>query len=358
MSPIALMSTSLRLALASWRGQLAVLGCGAVLLGLTLLGASDGGYLPLRAAVAMVTWLLLVAMSLRAALATVEEYLWQDTVAELGEGLTLLPRLLAQGGFAALPAIISCALTMLVAGPMPLLALLLVPIAFVVVGVTLAPVLLSVAAVVHGDMRWVPATAFGVTRAQPWRLALATIVGLSAAAMAAVPLVLAGIVLGALNDWIGVLASGLAASSLVPWLGCGALAMWRASGSAVDAGAAAAEEFDVAQVATAFGSLQPQWVDGPSWDTALEPGATWGTWIRLEAAANVALRVAWSGIAAPDVQLCTEAGVWWSPGVPARSGAAVPVQLPAGNTYVQLGARDAAAQALTLTLLVAAAQAA
>jgi hypothetical protein len=247
---------------------------------------------------------------------------------------------------------------MLVAGPQPLLALLLVPIAFTVVGITLAPVLLSVAAVVHGDVRWAPTTAFRVTRLQPWRLALAMLVGMTAAAMAAVPLVLAAFVLGALNDWIGVLASGLAATALVPWLGCGALAMWRATGATVDAGTPAEPQLDVQQVASAFGSLQPQWVDGPSWDTAIEPGATWGTWIRLEVAASVALRVTWSGMTVPDLQLCTEAGAWWSPGVPARSGDAVAVQLPAGNTYVQLGARDAVAQAVSLTLLVPAAQAA
>ena len=363
---------TVRRARASWRGQLAVLAAGAVLLGLTLFGGGDAADLPLRMLVGSIELLLLVAASIRMALTTEAGY--EGDLASVGfDVLGYLPRLVAQVGLIVAFPIVVAWLALQLASAMPVLGLLTVPIAFAVLVFAVGPALLATSAVVHHDRHWLPRSTLRAIRGRQLRVAAIVLCGGVAAACVALPLVLFGLVLNAVGGIIGFAGVGLAAGSMVPWFGCGALAMWRALGGTAtlvvddqDAAAPPALEGGVG-VATAFGVAPSApsalatpgapapvttWLDGPTWDVAVEPGAAWGPWIRIEVPSVLGFRVTWHGGAAPDLAFASEAGAWTSTDPLTASGQVLQAALPAGSTYVQVTSRAHAAQAFTVSLLV------
>ncbi len=355
---------TLRRARASWRGQLAVLVVGSVLLGLTLLGGGDAADLQLRILVGSTWVLLLVAASIRVALVAEAEL--EDELPAVGyEVLKMLPRLLTQVGLiVAFPMIVTW-LAMQLASAMPVLGLLTFPAAFAVVVFTAGPALLAMCAVVMHDRDWLPRSTLHAVRGRQAAIAGIVLAGGVAAGMAALPLALIGFVLNAVGGMLGFAGIGLVAAGILPWIGCGALATWRAIGASVDAAsggevpAAASHPASVldTDVAAAFG-LAPTpapvttWLDGPAWDVAIEPGAAWGTWIRIETPSVLGFRLSWHGGTAPLVAFASEAGAWTHPDPVWASGDVLQAALPAGSTYVQVTSRAAAAQAVTLNLLV------
>ncbi|MCW2920422.1 MAG: hypothetical protein JWL76_296 [Thermoleophilia bacterium] len=359
---------TLRRARASWRGQLTVLAAGAVLLGLTLFRGGDAGDLRLRILVGSVELLLLIAVSIRVALATEAGY--DDDLQDAAyEVFTDLPRLMTQVGSVAVVPIAATWLALRSASMVPVLGLLTVPLAFAVFVFTIGPVLLATCAVVHHDRGWLPRSALRALRGHHLRVVAIMLGGGVAASFAVLPLALVGLVLNAIGGMFGFAGVGLVAASMIPLLGCGALATWRALGAQVDQGRQHAEGAGMhgdpsggVDMATAFGVAPAvaagvpapvtTWLDGPTWDVAVEPGAVWGTWIRIDAPSVLGFRVAWHGGAAPDVAFASEAGVWTQAGAIGRSGDVLQAALPAGSTYVQVTSRASVAQALTLALLV------
>ncbi|MCW2923543.1 MAG: hypothetical protein JWM98_947 [Thermoleophilia bacterium] len=366
---------ALALARGSWRAQLAVLAVGALVLGVLTEGASSGDGDPLvQGVLAVLATLLLVAASVRVAAVGYEEVneeLFADEFATLAP---MVPRLVVHGGVCIAPLVGSIAIVMLAADVHPLLGLVALPVAFVASLATAAPTMLAIAAVLHGERGWLPRGAVAAVRRAPLRLGAAALGGGAAAVLPALPIVLVGLLVSTLGGWIGTFGSGLAFAAAVPGWGCIALALWQVAEVEVDVApapvAADAHELAAAHAAQVEASAvrapsfmvpaspvvdpgEPAWVEGPSWDVALEPAAPWGTWVQLEAAANVALRVTWTGASGPHLAVATEAGAWTQLGVPAAPGASLVVALAAGNTYVQATTVGATAQAVTVTMLVA-----
>ena len=358
------LADALRRARASWRGQLVVLGVGAMLLGLTLLGGGDAADLQLRMLVGSVEVLLLLAASIRMAL--IAEAGFDGDLPSVGfDVLSMLPRLLTQVGLlVAFPMVVSW-LALQLASLMPAVGLLTVPIAFAVVAFTAGPALLAICAVVQQDRDWLPRSTIRAVRGHQVALAGIVLAGGVLACLASVPLALVGLVVNAVGGMLGFAGVGLVAAGALPWLGCGALATWRAIGATIDAPAeqdgAAVDAAPATRVgadvdlAAAFGVTPDPvttWLDGPAWDVAVEPGAAWGTWIRIDAPSVLGFRISWHGGSAPLIAFASEAGVWTQPGPVRASGDVLQAALPAGSTYVQLTSRAAAAQAVTLSLLV------
>lgn len=366
MGPSMVTSTIVRaLALAgnSWRGQLAVLAVGGIVLGVSTQGASGGDRdLVLQAAVVAIAMLLLAAASVRAASLRHGAVNGELLVDELETIAPMLPRLLVHAGLCVAPVIGCVLLAMGAANLHPLLGLVMVPIVFAVLAATGAPTMLAVVAVLHGEQAWLPRGAVAAVRRAPWRLSSTAIAGTVATLVCALPVTLVGLVVSTAGGWIGTFGSGLVFASTVPGWSCCALALWRDAD--VDVVASQVESAPVAgQVRPAPSFMAPgqavaAWVEGPTWDVALEPSAAWGTWIRLESEAQAAFRIAWSGEGAPQLALATEDGTWSLPGDPVESGSVVATVVPAGNTYVRVVARGAVAQALSITMLVAHAEAA
>lgn len=345
------LSSAIRHARASWLGQLGVLALGAVLLGLIVASGGLGTDLMARTAVAALEIVILIAMSVRMAHVRPEELGIGVVADELMETVALVPRLLAQVGVAASPALALGGIAMLAAGAVPVVSLLLVPIV-IAAWLCAAPVsLLAIVAVVHGDRSWVPRIAWDAARARPGPLLLAALVGWVVASIAALPLVLVGFVVTAVAGGAGLLGSGLAAAAIVPFTGCWALACWEHAGAVVEAPPLAAAE----PTPTGAGPIPVQhvpWVDGPAWNVAIEPHAVWGTWVRLDAPAEVGFRLSWTGTEPPRLLLGLEDGTWMDPGAFLRPGAVVVAPLADGNTYLQVGVAGDAAQAVTLTMLM------
>lgn len=336
------LSDALRLARASWTGQLLLLAVGAVLLGVTMHGASSGEHLPLRILVGSAELVVLLGAAARLAIRS-SDGRPSSAVALTAELAPLAPRLVVQVATCAAPAVVVTWLALWTASLHPLLGLAGIPLALLAVIMVQAPLLLAAAAVVHGDPAWLPRSTWLLLRGRAWHLAGLTMVGIAGTCALALPLVVVGVVLAAVLGPLGLLGSGLALVAAVPWLGCGAVAAWRATGG------------DDAVPDTEDASTEPTaiaWMDGPAWDVAIAAGSNWGTWIRIEAAATVGIRVTWSDGPAPALALASEAGTWTSPGDPVASGSIVPVALPAGSTYIQLGARSATPQQCALALLV------
>jgi hypothetical protein len=355
---------ALQRARASWRGQLALLGIGSLLLGLTLVGGTDAGDLQWRVPIGVVEAILLVAASIRMAL--VAEAGYDGDVADVAhDTLMAAPRLVAQAGLVALVPVAATWVGLQATSLMTALGLVMVPLAFAVAVLAAGPMLLATCAVVLGDRAWLPRSTWRALHGRHVRVAMVVLAGGVAAAMAAVPFVLVGFVVMALGGWLGILGAGLGAASAIPWLGCGALATWRAIGGTVDlAHGTSAEEADELSpnVAAAFGAATPgsavapaaptSWMAGPAWDVAVEPGAVWGTWIRIDAPSVLGFRVEWHAGSPPELAFASEAGTWTRPGVLGASGEVLQASLPAGSTYVQVTSTSPTAQALTVALLV------
>lgn len=350
------LASALRHARDSWQGQLGVLAIGAIMLGTNVATGAAGTDMVPRLVIGFVELLMLLAASIRAAEARYEDLSVELLIDELVTIVGMLPRLLAQATIAASPAVVLGMLALQLAGMVPMLGLLLIPFVFIAWAIALPMMLLAIAAVVHGDRSWLPRAAIRAVRRQPGVLVLGALVGVVASAVASLPIVLIGLVFTAVAGWPGVFGSGLAAGAFVPWLGCWMLAQYRAAGVVVAHPAVHVTDTDAgwsAGVATEPPMFEPvPWVEGPAWDVAVEPGSVWGTWVRLEAGAHVAFRLAWTGSVPPQLLLAVEDGTWTAPGAVARPGDVVEVVLPAGNTYVQVGSTDAAAQAITITMLV------
>jgi hypothetical protein len=343
---------------ASARGQLLVLACAAVLLALPALGGgSVGGDTGARIAAELVVVLVAVGMSARVALRGERGY--ETTPSDLpGDVLALLPRLVVQCACTLVPFAVAWWLATAIGGAVDVLGLLLVPL--VALASLLAPPLLVlvVAAAASGDPAWTPAAALRVaTGRRGVGLALAWLLLLAAIALS-LPVALGGFVAAAQVPHAGFLAFGVAGAVVVPVLGCGALALWRELGGTEVVVAGALERPDAAslfEAAVQVPGADEAWVDGPAWDVAIDAGTAWGTWLRLSTATRAAVRVTWSGGEGPGLSLSGTDGVWWRPGDPAASGAAVSVDLPAGDTYLQVESRSGVAQAVSVVLVLPAA---
>ncbi len=340
---------------ASWRGQLAVLAAGTMLLGLTLAGGGDAAGLQLRILLGSVELLLLIAASARMALNAEAGYDGDPESVAL-DIVRYLPRLLAQVGLIiAVPAAVLW-LALQAASMASVLGLVTVPLAFAVFVFALGPALLAIAAVVQHDRDWIPRSTFVALRGRHLRVVALVLGGGVAAACAILPLALIGFVINAVAGMLGFVGIGLVAVGAVPLLGCGALAAWRAlDGSVADVAESEPAAREAVDIAAAFGAAPAPvttWLDGPSWDVAVEPGAAWGTWIRIEAASVMGFRVTWHVGDAPQVAFASEAGTWTQAGPLIASGDVLQASLPAGSTYVQLTSRASVAQALTIGLLV------
>jgi hypothetical protein len=357
------LSNTLRLARASWRGQLVVMGLATILLGVLTRGATSGAFLQVREVVVCAAAIALVTASARVATQP-QLYVSRETLEREARALQeLLPRAMAQAGIAALPSIVLVMLSQLLVHLNALFGLLVVPVAFAGEVVLAAPILLAVAAVVHGDRAWVPTAAFAATARAPLSLAGTVLCGSVAAGSACLPLIVVGLVLAAVLGPLSLIGAGLAAASMMPWMGAGALALWTTSGATISV--TEDEDDDGAAhgtVAAAFGAdpaaVAPAWVDGPSWQVTVQPGVAWGTWLRMAAPSAAAFRVAWSEGPAPSIALGSEAGAWVQPGELAANGAAVVAAMEAGNTYLRVDLRGALPQNVAITMLLPAAAAA
>lgn len=332
----AVLSRTLRHARDSWRGQICVLLAGGVVFALLdqIAGYGIGSGVASALAITLMLGAAVQAVGL-----------------ELDAALA--PRLIVQAFAATAPALLAGWVLLEVAGAVPVVGLLLVAMLFPLLLASAVVSMLAICAVAGGDRGWVPLVAWRTFAAQPMRLLGTFIVGMVALGMTAVPIVLVGFVLNAVAGFIGTFFAALAAAAIVPLVGCFALAMWEhADPPTLDIVPATPEP------AGALEAFATPWVDGPSWTVTLEPGTVWGTWVRLEAAANIAIRVAWSGMVPPRLAVGGEDGTWLDPGQPVTNGEAIPAMLPAGNSYLQIGCIDAAPQAVTMTMLVRVATAA
>lgn len=372
---LATLVDTVRRARASWRGQLGVLAVGAVLLGLTMVGGGDAADLRLRAVVASIEVLLLVAASIRMALNTEAGY-DGDLGSVFLDAARYVPRLLTQVGLLAAVPVLVTWLALRAATALPMVGLLTVPLAFAVLVFTIGPALLAISAVVQHDRDWLPRSTLSAMRGRQLRVVAIVLGGGVAASFAALPLVLVGLVINAVGGMLGFAGIGLGAASTVPLFGCGSLATWRALGASVathrersahdaptgiapparQAGVDLAAAFGVAPAQPSAPASVPEsittWLDGPTWDVAVEPGAVWGTWIRIEAPSVIGFRVTWHDGLAPDVAFASEAGAWTRTTPLTASGEILQASLPAGSTYVQVTSRANVSQAVTLGLLV------
>lgn len=352
MVSVALMD-ALRMLRASWRGQLVVLAAGALIVG--VVHASGGVPLALRVAVSTAVLVVLVAMSARAAV--------RGRIATRDVPL-LAPRTCTQGALAAAPIALVWWIGMAAASLHPLLGLVSLPVAMICSVVLLGPLLLVPAAVASGDPAWIPQSSFAVLR-RSWRpILLGLPVVLVMVSMAALPLMLVGIVLASQLGPLAFLGLGLSIASIIPWLGVVSVAAWRVLGGAdIVAHMQGTDDewmptHPAATSAPQVGPPEPVWVDGAAWEMSVDAGAAWGTWLRMPAASQVALRITWGDGAAPTLSLADQAGTWRRPGDPSSSGDAVAMSLPAGDTYLQVQSRSPAAQAMSITLLLPATMAA
>lgn len=344
------MVRALELARGSWRAQLCVLAIGALLLGVVTMGATNGSHFGIRMAASLFIVMLLTAVSVRAAALRYEEVNSQLLVDELETVAPMLSRLFVHVGVCLAPAVLAVSATLTGAQLHPLLGLVLVPVAFAVVAATLAPATLALVSVMHGERGWLPGAAIRSFRTSPGPMTVTVLAGSVVALLAALPLAVAGLVFAAVGGFASSLGVGLALSAVVPWWGSFALALWQVAD--VEVSDAAAVEAHAPAAPGDPASEAAQWSEGPRWNVALEPTAAWGSWVRLEAPALVALTVGWSGSGAPRLALADEAGAWISPGELARPGDAVTVQLPAGNTYLQLTSTAAGAQAIAVSMFL------
>jgi hypothetical protein len=343
----AVLTTALQRARVTWRGQLAVLAIGILLLGIV---AGIGWQAPLLAG--LVSMLLIGAATFAAGLepAQLTRAGAREQVGRFGQRI---PRLAAQVAAAYAPIVVLGFAAMQAASIHPLIGLVLLPFVFGVAVLTAPLGALAVGGAAAGDEAWLPLAGLRALRERPAAMLLATIVGGVLVALAALPVTLLGFVLTATLGPLGMLGMGIVGAGIAPLAGCWVYAFWRCSGAAVTVRARSAST--PAEPSGALEAFASPWLDGPSWTVTLEPGTVWGTWVRLEAAAQVAIRVTWSGALAPQVAVGREDGSWMDPGQPVQNGQPLPVSLPAGNSYLQVGCREAAPQAVTMTMLVRAA---
>ncbi len=350
---------TLRLLRVSARGQLMLLAIGVVALSLPALGGDRlGSSTIVRVAVEGCVALLLAALSMR--LAVRGERGYDTEPSDLpGDVLALLPRLVAQLTLAIGPFAFALWGAMQLGGAVDLLGFLLVPLVGMIV-TAFAPALavFVTAAVASGDVGWTPRVALETARAsKPAAFGVVWLL-LAATTAFALPASLVALVFVVQVPHAGFVAFGLATSVAIPIIGCGGLALWREVGGVeqvLDAALAMPGGADLVQAPREAPGIEDAWVDGPAWDIAIDAGTTWGTWLRLATPTRAAIRVTWSGVGAPGLSLSGTDGVWWRPGDPPQSGAAVVVDLPAGDTYLQLESRSPAAQAMSIVLLLPAA---
>lgn len=347
----------------SVHGQLLVLAGGALLAAAALMAVPAAHVLVASQLLA----LLLVGVSARSAARGIAGY--DTTPGDLpGDVLQLAPRLVAQAAGITVPAALTWWLALQLSGIAPavglVLVLLLVPASLLLP----APLLLSIAAVGCGDRSWLPAAAVTLARRRPGALVLHGLVlaGLVVAALCALPVVLVAFAVGAQLGPIAPVAFGIAAVAPAPLLGCGSVALWKSlDGDRLlheRIEAAAVEPNDGGSVPTSQAPPAPEtptaWADGPTWDIAIDAGAAWGTWIRLPAAVRIGLLVSWRGGAAPALSIASPDGSWRQPGDPSHPSTPVVVDMPPGDSYVQLTSRATSAQAVSVTLLLPATAAA
>lgn len=342
----AAMTRSLERARRSWRGQLAVVGLGALLLAPVLHGISDGGQTLARSIVVFIELLALLVGSVRIAGGAHSGSFARES-AVLAR---LLPRALAQAIVVIAPLVTLVALAMRLSGLAPLLVLVVVPIALASAAVTSTLLLLVAGASGAGDELWLPRRSLRAMRDAPLQVLLAGVVGGVAACAASLPLVVVALVLGALAGPAGAVGAGLAFSAVVACLGCVAYALWSVAGCAVDH---PADPHLVDGVPGSRGGLG--WAEAGSWQVALEPGVASGGWVQLEFPSLVVLQLRWTGATPPELSLVQPDGATIAVQAATAGGDQFTASLPAGPTWVQLRSRAAHPQVSSITMHVAAA---
>lgn len=346
--PLAVLNAATRLLVASWRGQLAVLGCSTVLLAVLLLQATTAGDLWLRSGVGAVALCALAAASMRVAL--VHERAGTSSVQEETVAvLALLPRIVVQCGVLVVPFLLVQAVMLRVADHVAIFGIVLVALLLAIGVVLVVPVALALAAIVHGDRSWLPERALAALRVAPLGLTCSVLVGGTAAALASLLLIVPALVIAAIAGPASALGGGLAAASIVPWIGCGALALWRAAGVEV-------EPLDLGESSPASAGPASRidhhaCAELAAWNVAVEPGAVWGTWVQLPMALEVGVLLDWSPGAVPELLLAGPDGAWVRPPQPTTTGDVVAISMPAGATWLQVGVRGPGAQSVAIRLL-------
>lgn len=351
---------------ASWRGQLEMLAGAGILLGFTLVGITDPSGRTLQLLVAQVELWFLVAWSVRAAASANETFSGMSLVDDLRDTGRALPWILSGVLVTGAPAFVTALAFWAASSVHPLLGLLLVLPVFLVTLLVLAPMLLAVCSAALGERSWMPRAAIAAARRGSWRVTGAMLVVSVVAGIAALPLAVVGMVIAAnTGGVVAMVFGGVAASGALPVLGCAAFATWRELDVELELpdGVAAAEAPRIAPgtpvVQGANGTVEAlEWVDGPVWDAALEPGGAWGTWMRLPATANVGLRITWSGELAPVLAFGRADGTWQSPPQPTVSGEVTYARVDAGDTYLQLVSRAPGSQSVSVALVATGAAAA
>lgn len=335
--PAAVLSLTLHMLRASARRQLVVLAAGSLLLG--LLGhavlASASREMALLGVAVLVP--VLLAASIRAARGE------RIDAAAAQMLLRSAPRVVSQSCLAVAPLLVAAALVAAASLLHPLLALMLVPVAFCVAAIVAAPTLLAVAAVGHGDDSWLPRRAWRMLGGRVWLLAGLTLAGGVAVGFAVLPLAFAGVLLVTLPPPLSTVGLGLAPGAVVVLLGCLTLALWRSLGG-VDAAEASP------------GAAEQPCQAGP-WEIVLEPGAAWGTWLQLPRATLLDVHLSWAAGPAPLLRTCSADGVWSHPVEALLPGALLQLPVPAGAVYVQVEGRSTTPQVVLLQAAAAVAAA-
>ncbi|MCW2949608.1 MAG: hypothetical protein JWN41_621 [Thermoleophilia bacterium] len=182
----------------------------------------------------------------------------------------------------------------------PLLALLAVPIAFIVVALLLAPALLVVGAGAAGSRDWLPSAVIVRLRPHPWKAAGIALVAAMAMGALALPGALGGLLLAAtlgnlpLIGPIGVIGYGAAAAVCTPIFGASSALVWRQLSGAV--GTHLPDSARDATVDAAAG-----WSESLCWAATFDGDHRWGTWLHMQQAGSVAVVV--EGMAATQLQL-------------------------------------------------------
>ena len=355
MDPMTIIGRALRRA-ATQPGGLGVLACAGAIGFLPLVApGADGPLLQLRIVLGVA--LAIAGFVAAASVVRVPAHVPLDAVImrarqDLAPGMARVAVSLAPLG-------IVLGLVALLAGPVPGLALLLVPIVLAVAAASTAPALLA-ATRVGEEIPWLPRAAWIAARRRPWVTCGTGIVVAIVAALAVIPLAFFGIVFLAVAGWFGAFGLAVACAAATMPLACAAVALAdEAFGADLEFAASMAPA--VGDRVGASGGAQAgaragagRWRPGPSWSVELRPGEPWGTWMRLDSAGEVAIALTCTAPSVPRLDVASADGQWRTPTQPVPNGPPVVLAFEAGDTYLQLTATHALPHAVQLTLQVAA----
>ena len=271
----------------------------------------------------------------------------------------------------------------------PLLGFLVLPVATVLVSLSVAPMLWGIGEGSRSarTATWKPAGAYAAVRSSGVvRVSFVACIAASLCLLASLPIALAGFLLMALLGPVGSIGMGVALAAWIPGMGALACSMRREIAStddgAQDAGLVegasafgallgldvgapvAAREIAVAPPTTAPPAGPPGapatpllavpagWSRGMAWDVTLDAGAMWGEWFSTPTPTELAVRCAWSNGSAPELAICDSAGVWVALPTLAESGHATRVNVPAGAFHLRATAPDGVPRAMRIEVLL------